>query len=348
MVEAPQRRRLAVPSPSAAERGDRGEVASGPGRPLVDPRYRFLARFGATILSGGIAAIPMALYHYQAGLGLVPQEVWFVGYILAHRWTDSLPFPSLRRMSRRTGVSTQMLHRYKQSLIEKGYLTTIPRHRPSGGRTSNYYDFTALFKALEECLLQDRRGAGWMPSADDDGGDDGGPDGGSDRTARFDPDPEAQGPAYPYQPALTEVGQPAVSGVDPPGGIVPVHQERPAPGRQNVPRKQTPSVQTPSLEPERKEARVPRGTPERPSRISGSANLWQRTLAALAGELSPATIGAWIEPLVCEPPPPGAPAGTPVRLVCASAFHLQHINRRYRAALERAIGAPVELLLPAA
>src|SRR5690349_12870013 len=76
---------------------------TGAAAPATDPRYRFLSRFGATLLSGGIAAIPMALYHYQAELGLAPQEVWFVGYILAHRWTDALPYPSLRRMSRRTG-----------------------------------------------------------------------------------------------------------------------------------------------------------------------------------------------------------------------------------------------------
>jgi hypothetical protein len=118
-------------------------------------------------LSGGIAAIPMALYHYQAELGLVPQEVWFVGYILAHRWTSALPYPSLRRMSRRTGVSTQMLHRYKQSLIEKGYLATIARHRPSGGRTSNFYDFSNLFIALEQMLRRDRRAQSWQPTADE-------------------------------------------------------------------------------------------------------------------------------------------------------------------------------------
>jgi len=44
----------------------------------VDPRYRFLARFGATILSGGIAAIPMALYHYQSELALIPQVVRWI------------------------------------------------------------------------------------------------------------------------------------------------------------------------------------------------------------------------------------------------------------------------------
>ncbi|MGH2369467.1 MAG: hypothetical protein ACRDI2_14860, partial [Chloroflexota bacterium] len=109
----------------------------------------------------------MSLYHYQAELGLTPQEVWFVGYILAHRWTAALPYPSLRLMSRRTGISTQMLHRYKQSLIEKAYLVTIPRHRPSGGRTSNFYDFSGLFGRLEHLLLRDQRDTAWQPTADE-------------------------------------------------------------------------------------------------------------------------------------------------------------------------------------
>ena len=93
--------------------------------------------------------------------------MWFVGYILAHRWTDALPYPSLRQMSRRTGISTQMLHRYKQSLVEKGYLATIPRHRPSGGRTSNSYDFSGLFARLEQLLRRDRRDPAWQPTADE-------------------------------------------------------------------------------------------------------------------------------------------------------------------------------------
>lgn len=170
----------AAPLPRGV-RGARGGSGAAP-----DARYRFLARFGATILSGGIAAIPTSLYHYQAQLGLVPQEVWFVGYILAHRWTDALPYPSLRQMGRRTGISTQMLHRYKQSLVEKGYLAIIPRHRPSGGRTSNFYDFTGLFDRLEQLLRGDRRGTAWQPTADDAAGDDladAEPDGATDEDA---------------------------------------------------------------------------------------------------------------------------------------------------------------------
>ena len=130
-----------------------------------DARYRFLARFGSVILSGGIAAVPRALYYYQAELGLLPQEVWFVGYILAHRWTAELPYPSLRKMAHRTGVTYQMLHRYKNSLIAKHYLQVIPRSRQNGGRTTNSYDFSGLFQALERLLLRDR---GLMEESIDD------------------------------------------------------------------------------------------------------------------------------------------------------------------------------------
>ncbi|HEU5315227.1 MAG TPA: hypothetical protein VFX49_03915 [Chloroflexota bacterium] len=313
----------AAPSSDARPPGA-GESATR--RPLVDPRYRFLARFGATILSGGIAAIPMALYHYQAELSLVPQEVWFVGYILAHRWSDALPFPSLRRMSRRTGISTQMLHRYKQSLIEKGFLATIPRHRPSGGRTSNYYDFTGLFRALEELLHRDRRDASWGPSLDDDAGDD----------SLEEPDPD--------QRQLTGTVQPASLAPDAPASTGPTLVALPAPGAPDGPRNQIPVRQSHRNEdPPRSAARAARETPERSLRADPR---WARVLKALAETISPAAFSAWIAPLepVLDPPNAPAPPGTPVTLRCASAFHLQQVDRRYRGAIEEALGCPVALI----
>ena len=332
-VEAPHRRRLATPSTTAASHGDQHSTAEPPQatRPLVDPRYRFLARFGATILSGGIAAIPMALYHYQAELSLVPQEVWFVGYILAHRWSDALPFPSLRRMSRRTGISTQMLHRYKQSLIEKGYLATIPRHRPSGGRTSNYYDFTGLFRALEELLQRDRRDASWGPSLDDDAGDD-----------------SASPDQFPL-PGGTQLTAPGPAEALHTGPAPPV---APAPARQNVPRNKIPVVQIVSTEEENVETRVPRQTPKRDLRNDESAPKpvidphWAAALERLSQELTPAAFSAWIAPL--EPVPavsPGTSDGEDrLTLRCSSSFHLHQVDRRYREAIERALGRQIGLI----
>lgn len=170
----------------------------------ADPRYRFLARFGSVILSGGIAAIPRALYYYQAELGLLPQEVWFVGYILAHRWTAELPYPSLRKMARRTGVTYQMLHRYKNSLIAKKYLQVLPRSRQNGGRSTNSYDFSSLFQAIEELLLRDR---GVMAESLDDAG----PDAEDDDFAPGQPeliDPGHRKLTRPGKARLTGAGQP--------------------------------------------------------------------------------------------------------------------------------------------
>src|SRR5437868_5167876 len=91
--------------------------------PTSPPRDRsFVARFGATILRGGITPIPTSLFRYQAVLGLSPQEVWFLSYILTHRWDADLPYPSLVQMAEDTGMSRRNLLRIKDSLVAKGLL----------------------------------------------------------------------------------------------------------------------------------------------------------------------------------------------------------------------------------
>ncbi|MDQ2808017.1 MAG: hypothetical protein M3Z04_14070 [Chloroflexota bacterium] len=115
----------------------------------------FLARYGAIVLRGGIAAFPAAIFQYQAELALSPQEVWFMAYILARKWSTSLPRPSLRRMAERSGYSEQQLHRIKNGLIHKGYLTVVERYAANGGQAPNGYDFGELFGRLEALLMRD-------------------------------------------------------------------------------------------------------------------------------------------------------------------------------------------------
>jgi hypothetical protein len=124
----------------------------------TDKTRTFLARYGATVLRGGIAAIPTAIFTYQALLDLSPQETWFISYILAHKWDEDLPYPSLRKMAERTGLSVRQLHRIKAAIVEKGYLQLVPRHRAEdGGQDSNAYDFGGLFGRIEELLRADGR-----------------------------------------------------------------------------------------------------------------------------------------------------------------------------------------------
>src|SRR5689334_18264026 len=115
----------------------------------------FLARYGATILGGGIAAIPAALFRYQGELGLSAQEIWFICYILACKWTTDLPHPSLRQMAERSGYTEQQIHRIKNALVDKGLLVLIPRRNALGGLVANAYDFGSLFGRLETLLRRD-------------------------------------------------------------------------------------------------------------------------------------------------------------------------------------------------
>jgi hypothetical protein len=140
--------------------------------PLADPpvvvpdeAMSFLARFGQVILRAGIAAVPRALFTHQAALRLTMQQVWFVGYILAHQWTSDLPYPSIKRMAARTGYTEGCLHDIKQSLVDQGYLILVGRRSADGGKDTNAYDFDPLLTAITDRLRPDASASPAQPTA---------------------------------------------------------------------------------------------------------------------------------------------------------------------------------------
>ena len=74
---------------------------------------------------------------------------------------------------------------------------------------------------------------------------------------------------------------------------------------------------------------------------------WKRAQRRLAAEVTPAAYGAWLHPLVRVAPEDAPQDGAPPRVVlgCTSAFHRDQVERRYRAAIEAAVGGPVEIVL---
>ena len=128
-------RRAPVPPPRdrgkpERELGDSAGQVVFPGTRIRSQRQEgssFAARFGRVILQNGIAAIPSALYHYQGRLGLSAQQVWFISYVLSHKWDEDLPYPSLKKMAKVTGFSLSQLQRIKNSLCEMGVLNVYPR-----------------------------------------------------------------------------------------------------------------------------------------------------------------------------------------------------------------------------
>lgn len=115
----------------------------------------FEARFGRVILQHGIAAIPSALFHYQGEIGLKAQHVWFISYILSHKWDEDLPYPSLSNMARYAGVTLRNIQFIKSDLCHAGMLEVTERYTGKGGRDSNAYDFSGLFAHLEELISYD-------------------------------------------------------------------------------------------------------------------------------------------------------------------------------------------------
>lgn len=117
--------------------------------------FRFDARYGRLIRKAGIGTVPFALFYYQAELELTPQEVWLVAYVLSHRWTSELPFPAVREIARRGGITTKTIEKYKKAMVEKGYLQVVRRTRADGGNTSIGWDFSPLFERIDQLITRD-------------------------------------------------------------------------------------------------------------------------------------------------------------------------------------------------
>jgi hypothetical protein len=151
-----------VITPDGARRAKRTETGKAPGSRGVSsgsspirPGSSFAARFGRVILQHGIAAIPSALFHYQGKLKLSAQQVWFVSYVLSHKWDEDLPYPSLKKMERCTGICERHLRRVKSGLCQRGLLSVHARYGEQGRRDTDAYDFAGLFGRMEKLIIAD-------------------------------------------------------------------------------------------------------------------------------------------------------------------------------------------------
>ena len=152
----------ADPPPANAIR-DADAPAVAAAAPALAGDGSFVARYGRLLVGYGVAAIPRALFLYQRALALKPQHVWFCCYILAHKWTTELPYPSLRKMEERTGYGRRQLQVIKEELIAAGRLEVAPRRDPGNRQISDGYDFSPLLDALARLLDRDHAASGRAP-----------------------------------------------------------------------------------------------------------------------------------------------------------------------------------------
>lgn len=110
--------------------------------------YRLSVRFGEEILARGHTAIPNLVLNYYVRLGLSGPELLFTIHVWQHWWSERDPYPSLRTIASRMGISVRQAKRYVESLEQKGFLRVIERFLPDGSQTTNEFDYSALIRAV--------------------------------------------------------------------------------------------------------------------------------------------------------------------------------------------------------
>lgn len=72
-------------------------------------------------------------------------EAMLIIQILDHKWDSRAPFPTIKTLALRMGLSTRMIRAALKNLEDGGYIKREPL--PNGG--PNRYHFDGLFTALE-------------------------------------------------------------------------------------------------------------------------------------------------------------------------------------------------------
>ena len=114
------------------------------------------ARFGKIIAKKKWGIVPFALYLYQKKLGLAIHDVWFLEWIIIHRWSDENPYPSLTKMSKITGISGSYLRKIRKDLQDRDFIRVEPRFGKSGRQGTNIYHLEPLYKKLESLILKEK------------------------------------------------------------------------------------------------------------------------------------------------------------------------------------------------
>lgn len=93
----------------------------------------------------GYTSVPNCLMTCQRQLNITSSELNIVLQILLFKYDTRLPYPSLKRLSKHTGLSVGSVRRNLRSLESKQLIKRVYREG-----TSNKYDMTPLIYALED------------------------------------------------------------------------------------------------------------------------------------------------------------------------------------------------------
>jgi DNA-binding transcriptional regulator YhcF (GntR family) len=111
------------------------------------------SKWGTAVAERGFAQIPNYLLQINMFVHddhkISPAETVILFQLIASWWKkDEMPYPSMRTLSDRTGISERQVQRAIKGLEEKGYLKRT-RSKIKGVISSNVYDLTPMLVILQ-------------------------------------------------------------------------------------------------------------------------------------------------------------------------------------------------------
>ena len=111
---------------------------------MLQKKTTFKDKWGETVASAGHAQIPNLLIKHLGELGVKPSEFTIIAGILVHKRSKANPFPSIKTLSKYSGLTERSVSRLVSSLRQKRLIST---DGPAG--KVNHYDFSILKARLE-------------------------------------------------------------------------------------------------------------------------------------------------------------------------------------------------------
>lgn len=97
---------------------------------------------------GAFTMVPNLLLMYSRELGIRSSELVILIHLESFRWSTRPAYPSIQRLSIRTGMSERHISRIISGLVYKGYVIRDRRKN-----RTNVYNITPLIKCLHETAL---------------------------------------------------------------------------------------------------------------------------------------------------------------------------------------------------
>jgi len=118
------------------------------------PDQEYMTTWGNKILDDGFTMIPNTLLENYTKIGLNHTDMAVITAILRFAYHGKRPFPSQKTITNITGLSERTIRDTINKIMIKGYLTVQKRYIKGEGneirRTSNLYNFTGLYKKVED------------------------------------------------------------------------------------------------------------------------------------------------------------------------------------------------------